>query len=65
MSIISIPITEAVFPDEVGDEISISKHGREYVACFREEEFNGPAFGFGACPLLAAADLVLHPWREF
>jgi hypothetical protein len=58
-----IPITDAAFPSEEGDEISISRHGGGYVACFREEEFNGQAFGFGSCPLLAAADLVLQPWK--
>jgi hypothetical protein len=58
-----ISITEAALPEEEGDEISISEHGGEFVACFREEEFNGWQNGFGACPLLAAADLVLQPWK--
>lgn len=60
---IRIPITEFDLPDEQGDEISISEHGGEFVACFRETEFNGAAFGFGPCPLLAAADLLLQPWK--
>lgn len=59
----SIPITDGAFPIEEGDEISIQEFGGEFVACFRDEEFNGPAFGFGPCPLLAAADLVLDPWK--
>jgi hypothetical protein len=60
---ISIPITEAAFPYEVGDEISITQHGNRFYACFREEEFNGTQDGEGDCPLLAAADLVLRPWK--
>jgi hypothetical protein len=58
-----IPITEATFPFEEGDEISISEHGDKFYACFREEEFNGWHDGEGDCPLLAAADLVLQPWK--
>jgi hypothetical protein len=58
-----VSITDALFPHEEGDEIFISEHGREYVACFRDDEFNGSAFGFGPDPLLAAADLVLQPWK--
>jgi hypothetical protein len=54
-----ISITEFAFPSEDGDEIIIFPCGNGYGACYREEEFNGEGFGFGACPLLAAADLVL------
>lgn len=58
-----IPITESTLPHEEGDEISISQHGGKFYACFREEEFNGWQNGEGSCPLLAAADLVLQPWK--
>lgn len=60
---ISIPITESAFPFEEGDEISITEHGGIFIACFREDELNGEQYGEGSCPLLAAADLVLQPWK--
>lgn len=60
---IRIPITQSAFPCEEGDEISIWKQGGKYYACFREEEFNGRQDGEGDCPVLAAADLVLQPWK--
>ena len=58
-----ISITEDAFPDEEGDEISFFEHGGIVIACFRESELNGEQFGEGACHLLAAADLVLQPWK--
>lgn len=62
-----IPITEAAFPHEEGDEITIIRYGGLCVASYSDEEpdeFHGEAFGFGPCPLLAAADLVLQYPRE-
>lgn len=58
-----ISITDGAFPFEEGDEISISEVGGRFFACFREEEIS-ERFGEGDCPLLAAADLVLDPYRE-
>jgi hypothetical protein len=58
-----ISITDAALPEEEGDEISIWKQGNRYYACFREAEINGQQDGEGDCPVLAAADLVLQPWK--
>lgn len=48
------------------DEIIVFRCGTGWGACYRDEEFNGPNFGFDpVCPLLAEAELVLNPWKEW
>jgi hypothetical protein len=58
-----ISITEAAFHPEELEELSIWQQGSRYYACFRDDEINGTQDGEGDCPWLAAADLVLQPWK--